>query len=396
MKQAVVKVRGDRAVVEARVNALFATTPIAATMSFLGSIIVASAFWDPATRGDSLAFIALAALLLIVRVALLIAYRRSVQPRTIAWAWAMTGFTAISGVVWGAAVFWAVHFGSDRQVLVISCIALGAVMMTVTNIAFWPAYLVFQLPVIGIAAVSFATSGRPGHLQIGVASAILCVTMAVAVRKLGGSVVGSMRLAAENADLARRLCEHASALEQANRELEILSRTDGVTGLANRRWFVAAVEREWARAHRMGTSLALLTIDVDHFKQYNDQHGHAAGDACLKVVAAVLEAGTRDGVDLAARPGGEEFALLLPASDLDTAMIVAERIRQAVIATTESPRSGLPQSATISIGVASSRPADGGRPESLLESADRALYRAKTMGRNRASSTARPAPAPHS
>jgi diguanylate cyclase (GGDEF)-like protein/PAS domain S-box-containing protein len=173
------------------------------------------------------------------------------------------------------------------------------------------------------------------------------------------------------------------SLEQANAKLEVFSNQDALTGLANRRRFDDALEREFRRARREHDLLALLLVDVDHFKAYNDAWGHPAGDGCLRAIADAINTGARRPTDVAARYGGEEMALILPNTDLDGAVAVAERIRGAV----EDLRIPHPTSATgtvtVSVGVAVVAPAPGDdTPRPLIERADRALYSAKAGGRN--------------
>ena len=113
-------------------------------------------------------------------------------------------------------------------------------------------------------------------------------------------------------------------------KLAALATSDGLTGIANRRHFDERLAEEWARAKRDGTPLSLLLADVDHFKKFNDQYGHQAGDACLRALARILSAQVRRPADVAARYGGEEFALLLPNTDAAGCARVGERIRNAI------------------------------------------------------------------
>ncbi len=167
---------------------------------------------------------------------------------------------------------------------------------------------------------------------------------------------------------------------EAERRLTTLATTDSLTGLFNRRSFDATIEKEWKRAKREGTPLALLMIDADHFKAYNDQHGHQAGDKALASIAACVIASSCEDTDLAARYGGEEFAVLLPNTTTDLAVRVGERIRASVAYQGTSDHLTLP---TVSIGVASHCPGDMEESDSLVAAADRALYEAKRQGRNR-------------
>ncbi len=173
-------------------------------------------------------------------------------------------------------------------------------------------------------------------------------------------------------------------LEDSNAKLAELSSTDGLTGINNRRGFDAALESEWRRAARNGYTLALAMLDVDHFKAYNDHYGHQAGDTCLRTVADLIAAHGRRTSDLVARYGGEEFALLAPATDAEQAMAIArgicDELARLALPHAKSPHGVI----TISIGVATAMPDEAFSASTLIEKADRALYRAKQDGRNRA------------
>ncbi len=174
-------------------------------------------------------------------------------------------------------------------------------------------------------------------------------------------------------------------LLEANMELGRIAQQDGLTGVANRRAFDSRLAHEWARAARSGDTLAILMLDVDHFKKYNDGYGHQLGDDCLKRVAAILRQAPERPGDFVARYGGEEFVILLPGTDAPGARRVAERIRDGLIA------AGIPHAfsptaphVTTSIGIAVMRPRVGADPARLVAAADEALYAAKDAGRDRA------------
>jgi diguanylate cyclase (GGDEF)-like protein len=171
--------------------------------------------------------------------------------------------------------------------------------------------------------------------------------------------------------LAREIGRRA----QAEDKLEELATTDALTGLRNRRKFDAAIDGEWRRATRQKTPLALLMIDADHFKAYNDSFGHQAGDQMLVGIAICISDSVRRAGDCAARYGGEEFAVLLPGLAPMDALAVAETIRLKVQQWSDST--------TVSIGVASLTPSATMEWPVLLEAADKALYAAKANGRNR-------------
>ena len=166
--------------------------------------------------------------------------------------------------------------------------------------------------------------------------------------------------------------------------LQTISMIDGLTGIANRRRFDEALEREWRRCHRSGAQLSLILIDVDFFKNYNDHYGHLAGDECLKRVAGAMAGQIRRGADLVARFGGEEFACLLPETAEEAAHLMAVKLLECV------SDLGIPHACsaaadhvTISLGVASLTPEGDEPPSQLIDLADRSLYHAKQHGRNR-------------
>jgi diguanylate cyclase (GGDEF)-like protein len=180
-----------------------------------------------------------------------------------------------------------------------------------------------------------------------------------------------------------RVRTHLTLKRQADL-LRSLAFVDGLTGVANRRRFDDSLQREWRRSRRNGASLALLLIDVDHFKQFNDCYGHLVGDSCLQAVAGALKANMGRPHDLAARYGGEEFACLLPETHLAGALAKAEELRQAVQALNiPHALSSIATVVTISIGVAAVVPMMNLSPDQLLSAADEQLYKAKHSGRNR-------------
>jgi diguanylate cyclase (GGDEF)-like protein len=174
------------------------------------------------------------------------------------------------------------------------------------------------------------------------------------------------------------------SLKNQRDALTKLATLDGLTGIPNRRSFDNALAREWRRLARTKQSLAVILLDVDHFKLFNDTYGHGAGDECLKSVGRVLAATMKRPADLAARYGGEEFVVLLPETDLTGAHTAAESLRAAIeglhIAHTAS---SVTDHVTVSLGVAQVVPTETGTPNALLEAADKQLYAAKKAGRNR-------------
>jgi len=171
---------------------------------------------------------------------------------------------------------------------------------------------------------------------------------------------------------------------QLQRELELLSYRDSLTGVANRRMFDTLYPVEWAKARETGHPLSLVIIDIDYFKQYNDHYGHVQGDECLRRVAQALDAAAPHPGDLCARLGGEEFVLVLPGTDAETARHKAERCRK-LLRQEDIPhaRSGVGRLVTVSMGIGTIVPGAEDDPNVFLDRIDRRLYQAKSAGRDR-------------
>jgi diguanylate cyclase (GGDEF)-like protein len=185
------------------------------------------------------------------------------------------------------------------------------------------------------------------------------------------------------AELTAQLEHKTGALEEANAHLakaietlHRISTMDGLTEVANRRLFDETLALEWRRGARAKMALSLLIVDIDHFKRYNDEHGHQAGDECLRAVARTLQGSVHRAADCVARYGGEEFVVLLPDTESDRAWQIAELIRSRV--------EGLEMDVTVSIGVTTTVPdRDLAHADEFVKKADDALYEAKRRGRNR-------------
>ena len=192
---------------------------------------------------------------------------------------------------------------------------------------------------------------------------------------------------------AIHLARMAGELELANRKLEQLSMSDGLTGIANRRCFDQRLESEWMRHAGNGRPLALLLVDADCFKALNDECGHLHGDECLRELARLCRGAVDGEHDLVARYGGEELVLLLPERDLRTARRIAERLRKRIeSAGMAHPNSTVGPVVTVSIGVAALLPSRLQSPDQLIMAADHALYAAKARGKNRVGGVARSSP----
>lgn len=289
-----------------------------------------------------------------------------------------------------------------------ACVALSGNSRTVVALAYVPSMLAG--PLLAVAALrwawqsrrradhcmalSFAAvvvfsfvdwfrlTGRTAFEGVYLVNYVIPTTVVVLGATLASQLAAALQAARElQVTLDRRVAERTEALTLANQRLEALSTTDGLTGLANRRSFDDTLAREWQRARRSGQPLALLMIDVDHFKGFNDTYGHLAGDDCLRQIAQVLRGRMQRGGDTVARFGGEEFAIIT-AIGLDDACAVAERIRDDVARTSIVLEGASTARVSVSIGVSVIVPRASDQAEELIALADAALYDAKHLGRN--------------
>jgi diguanylate cyclase (GGDEF)-like protein len=212
-------------------------------------------------------------------------------------------------------------------------------------------------------------------------SGAFCAQRLDAVMLIAGQLAVSFDNAMVYASLAQKVAERTEALAVTNRRLELLSATDPLTGLANRRQLEHVLDTEWARLGVDKEPLSVAMIDIDHFKGYNDHYGHQLGDRCLQRIAAALASTVRE-TDVAARYGGEEFTFVLPGADLRTAYRISRRANEAVAALREEHVGSSFGIVTVSIGVAAAVPSPEKTHAELVRTADAKLYEAKHNGRN--------------
>lgn len=286
-------------------------------------------------------------------------------------------YSTLISALWG--VSGVILFSQQELVQAVHVILLaGAVVAAIPVLALSRFALYVQIGVILLPmTLSLLLIGGSDHQAVALATALLGVLLAMA---------------------SRSITELLNDLHTTQLQIQEQAHTDPVTQIANRRFFDNIFKTEWKRATREGKHIALLMIDVDHFKRYNDQHGHHAGDQCLQIIAQSIKAIARRASDVVARHGGEEFVILLPDTSLEDATKLAERLRKNVEEQRIPHSDGaLPRIVTISIGVSccvpvAPRETTGGNSEAvvypamLLNSADRALYRAKRNGRNQVAS----------
>lgn len=221
---------------------------------------------------------------------------------------------------------------------------------------------------------SLATWRKESLFSAAITSLLLAILGALGYRLI--------RLMKRQEYVQRALLVAQKQLLDVNQTLQLQAMEDGLTKLANRRQFDQFIRDEVGRAKRDKGAVALLMIDVDYFKRFNDEHGHLAGDECLKTVGAIIKENIKRPGDLAARYGGEEFAVVLPGTDATGAFVLAEKIRRAVETTGIHYNSGPINNVTVSLGVSAIAPTQNDLPQALIAAADKALYAAKASGRN--------------
>jgi diguanylate cyclase (GGDEF)-like protein len=283
----------------------------------------------------------------------------------------------ISGVIWGLSAF--LIFPANNPALISLFVLVVASLSASTTIShssikFGPA--VWAGPAMLLYAVRCAWEGGETEDTIAFLTIIYLATIIHYSFNHNRTITSAISLKFENLEL----------LEELQKTNDILRRTsavDGLTGLANRYSFEEFMEREWRRAIRDRKPLSLIMADIDHFKAFNDNYGHQGGDDCLKKVAWVIAASVKRPADLAARYGGEEFMAVLPDTDLNGALEIAEMLRRGVEALNipheHSSTAGV---VTISVGVASLIPEQVMSSSHLVKLVDMALYSAKHAGRN--------------
>ncbi|MFI1994770.1 diguanylate cyclase [Actinoplanes sp. NPDC020271] len=303
---------------------------------------------------------------------------------------AMTGATDVQVVLWDPAVDGWVFDGEDgvpltavryaertREPLLVDDVTLDARVSRDPYLAGLDHCSLLVVPVI--------SQGRPRAMLVlenRLNRRAFSAGRLDAVQLIAGQLTVSLENAQVYASLERKVAERTEALAEANRRLELLTVTDPLTGLPNRRKLTTFLDAEWLRSMRSREPIGVAMVDIDQFKKYNDHYGHQGGDNCLRLVAEALRDSVRV-TDLVARYGGEEFCIVMPGANEENAMMVAERACRAVSRLREPHELADDGIVTVSIGVTSANPAGAASPEQLTKLADEALYEAKRAGRNR-------------
>ena len=285
--------------------------------------------------------------------------------------------TLLTGIAWGAgAILISSAMDTTGQVFILM-ILIGVSGGAIPMLGMLQrVMLAFQLPMV-IPYVAWIAPGFHGRgLLLVLVTTLYLLTVIFAMKKLEKSIASTLTM-------QYRLEQRTEQLQDSNEKLEHLAQIDSLTQLYNRRYFERELEKAWRTARRDQTQLALLMIDIDNFKSYNDTCGHAAGDECLRQVARVIQQSLHRPGDIVARIGGEEFVVLLPGIDQSGALVVAESMQSMLQqARLVHPSSPVSEYVTVSIGVCFTTPEGDDSSLGLFQAADKALYKAKAHGRN--------------
>jgi diguanylate cyclase (GGDEF)-like protein len=366
----------DKAILALQMDAIHSTSP-ASFLSVIGAVLALYVYWAPGLEAGLVVWF-----LAIFAIAATNVTTAAMRVRGLPASWTdevwerfVCVMHLLSGFAWGIGGGWMLTFATDQQALLTIGIGLTAVTISIPSVVHQKAYNLFHYPIFWCYAVGAALSSLQFGLVISFGFFVLAPFATLIGRDLGRRLVTALRLSIENQRLVERLEQRSTELESANRELEVLSSTDPLTGVANRRLLMA-----FGRA--APAACAVLIVDIDHFKSYNDSFGHVDGDACLVEVARVLQAHARPDTDLVARLGGEEFAIVVGDLSYEQAATVCEDIRGAVERLHELEPIKVRRVVTVSIGF-SVRVLHASKPfAQLMEEADAAVYRAKASGRN--------------
>ncbi|MGE0502907.1 MAG: diguanylate cyclase [Rhizobiaceae bacterium] len=367
----------EDAILSMRMAAMLNASP-ASFLSIVGALFAVYVYWAPSTILPLLVWFACIAAIACTNLLSTVLYARKIPTSWTARAWArfVSIMHLLSGLTWGVGGGWMLSFADQHQALLTISIGLAAVTVSIPSVVHLKAYNLFHLPIFWSYAVGLVFSSLQFNWLIATGFFLLGAFAVLIGRSLGDQLSNALRLSIENKRLAERLEERSAALEAANRDLEIENLTDPLTGVANRRRLMS-----FARAIR--GRCAILVVDIDHFKSYNDTFGHVEGDTCLVAVAETLQRSVRPTHDLVARLGGEEFAIVLNDVSTVEASALAERMRVNVETLKSARRGRIRRQVTVSLGFAT-RAADQKKSlTTLMEEADAAVYRAKAGGRNR-------------
>ncbi len=246
-----------------------------------------------------------------------------------------------------------------------------------------PSYIGFMAPQLLALVGVFLWQWTEQSVAVAALLLMYMGYLILSARQFHDNIARSITLALENELLTTELTQSKTQLEKTVVELERLSTADALTAVANRRRYEDYIRDAWANCRRAREAMSLVLLDIDHFKDYNDEYGHQMGDQCLVQVAAAIQSCSKRDIDLVARIGGEEFVVIMPSTNALGALNMAEKVHQAIVKLDISHRaSPVARYVTASLGVATADPVGEGDYSKLVGAADRALYEAKDSGRD--------------
>lgn len=366
-----------------QVERCFRQLPISLAVNLANGLLLTAVLWGATPAPVLLSWLLLLIAVTGVRFLTLRAFRKAARVAKldhVTWANYFVAGAGAAGLVWGASGVLLFHPSSFPHQVVLAFVLGGMVAGAVPLLSSLDhAYAYFAIPVVVPISLRLMFVGDSIHLIMGLMIAVFGAAMLA-------SSVRVHALYRDSETLRRRL---VSSLE-SSQVLELMARRDSLTEIPNRRLFEEELHKEWGRAQRDHETLAVVIADIDYFKEYNDRHGHPAGDQCLMAVAQTMQRALSRPGDVVARIGGEEFAFLLPRTTLSGALSVAEQIRERILALSlPHEASPVADQITVSFGVASSEDAVICSPAELIRAADMALYDAKHHGRNRIATSVR-------
>jgi len=397
-----------------KIEVLLNQAPVAMSAGVVAALISTVSFWHTSERNIVAGWFILYTLIFPVRYLLITRFNLTpISNRN--YSLALNShllFSTLAGLLWSALGIYLLSslqaFDSFIILLMIGGLIAGA---AATHSVILTAYFTFSVAVALPLIVFLFTSTKPGLNMFGLILGVFVIFLSFTAYRLNKLVGKSLSLQFDNLellaelekeknrvnslyndleiDLAKRklaeeqLTREKEKAEQLAQSLLAISTLDGLTGIPNRRHFDSIIAREWNRASRTNTPLSLILCDIDHFKAYNDHYGHQKGDNVLVRIANLLQENARREGDLAARYGGEEFVVVLPATSVDNARMIAEQMRVAIeelsIPHKFSPSENI---VTASFGVATLSPRPDQHLGELIAKADKAMYQAKQKGRN--------------
>ncbi len=365
---------------------MFSQATSALVSSGIACLVLLYTFWDKASPKLMLAWVMVFCFVAIYRVRLKSSFLNSSESDKNHRSWFVKlGVTIfLTGVLWGALILYLMMYaqGFAAAILFANFALLLAGSVTVYAMSM-PIFVMFSVPMVLPPLVYLVMDTNQDSWMLAAVCLGWYLFMVSTARRFGEFAARSFGYEYENRGLVAELEEQNRRAEVLAQELMVLSNTDSLTGVYNRRYLDECIASELSRAHRTDGALSLLMCDVDFFKRYNDSLGHVEGDKCLTVVANILTESARGGTDVVARYGGEEFAVVLANTEAVQAKVFAERLRKAVAEKQiPHPDSDVSEFLTISIGVSSLCDIECDTSSDLIRRADKALYRAKARGRN--------------